>query len=191
MSEILLEAQAENRAVLLCLGALEPELAGEHSSSVDATWLRNARRLLDYARLSAWPVAHVFSAAQHGRMSTWQSVSGLAPLPIEPVFYRPARSAFSCPDCVEFIEQRRSDAVLLIGASFDACCLATAVQGVRAGRAIVVAEDATFAPQMEWDGIVGLSDIANQCGLGSLRVTPISRLTGHLPHFRVIRGGKG
>jgi nicotinamidase-related amidase len=190
MNGLLLNVAPTGRVVVVCLGALEPELAGDADPSRGAAWLRNARHLLDHARAHAWPVAHVFSARQHGRMSRWTSAPGLGPLPAEPVFYRQSSSAFSCRAFKAFADLHRNDTLLLSGASLDACCLATAVNGVHAGRSMVVVEDAMLASEGEWNGLAGLLDISSRCGFGSLRFDVHSRFTGDSPQFLVIRGGR-
>jgi nicotinamidase-related amidase len=178
------------RKTLLCLGVLEPELPAGHALAGEAGWLRPARRLLDHARAHGWTVAHVFSAEQHGRMSAWRPPAGLRPLPCEPVFYRPAVSAFSSLDLDAFCDDRPGDLLLLFGASLDACCLTTAVNGLRGGRDLVVAQDALLAPTEEFEGLAALESVSGQCGLGRVRLETSSRMTGRMPYIRVIRGGR-
>ena len=190
MKQMTLDGSLRPGIALLCLGALDPEMAGAPAFGSDAGWLHNARRLLDHARLSAWSVAHVFSAEQHDQMAKCRSMPGFGPLPSEPVFYRHSASAFSSPACETFADMRRNDILLMLGASLDACCLTTAVNGVRAGRSMAVAEDAILSTPVERKGLADLRDISSRCGLGSIRLETSSRLTGIVRYIHVIRGGR-
>jgi nicotinamidase-related amidase len=179
---------AEGRLVV-CLDALEPVIDCDVPKPGGAGWTRNARRVLDHARRCGWSIAHVIAVRPSLGGGRWRAAPGLGPAPSEPVFHRPEPSAFSSYDFAAFAARSGRAELLLIGMSVEASCLATALEGVRLGRSVAVAADATAIPPVERDGLAGLMRVARP-GPARLRIEHTARLLSGAPGLRLIPGGR-
>lgn len=106
------------------------------------------RACLSHARDLGWPVAHV--QARHSRLSQSPSFSrpidGLEPLPSEPLFLTPRRSAFAHAELRARLIAERPPAVFLVGFSLAFEGLATLFDAADLGAAARVVEDAVATP---------------------------------------------
>jgi nicotinamidase-related amidase len=108
----------------------------------------HARACLSHARDLGWSVAHVQS--RHSRLSQSPNfarpIDGLEPLPSEPLFITPKRSALAHPELRARLTAERPLYVYMVGFSLALEGLATLFDAVDAGVALRIVDDAVASP---------------------------------------------
>lgn len=172
--------------MLLCLDLLTPPSA----SDVDVfstPFVRNCRRALEHARDSGWPVVHVHAAATFGGGA--RAIDGLELLPSEPLFHRLGVSAFSSPEFRAFVRANPQAELVMVGASLDSACLATALAAFDRGMAVTLVSDAVSVSPKERAGLDGLEQIVRALAEPFVRFVGVAALVEPARKFSVIVGG--
>jgi nicotinamidase-related amidase len=111
--------------------------------------LANCRRMLDFARMHSWPIAHV-RHLQDGHLFNEsleysRFVEGFEPLPGEMLFTKSKLSCYSSQPFRSFMESARQEDVYLVGYNTQMCCLSTVVEGYHLGHRFNYVADASCA----------------------------------------------
>ena len=133
---MMLEADAMQPKLLVCMDLLEPAAAGEDPRAYHRC-VSNSRRLLGHARDAGWDVVHVL-----GRELPARAIPGLEPLASEPVFQRDGVSAFSSRGFRRRMRTWPSPELVIIGCSLTSTCLATALAAFDRGAPATLVLDA-------------------------------------------------
>jgi len=133
-------------AALVCINAQhEQKGACAHSSLQLAERTTAKMRLcLEWGRAARLPIVHVLTAPESGRRTTsaLRTIPGLRPTSSEPVFIKTGPSLFDSEELKQsrILEDRRT--LILIGFTLGSDCLATTFDAARAGKAVILIEDA-------------------------------------------------
>lgn len=172
--------------VLLCLDLLSPPSASD-VEVFDTAFVRNCRRMLEHARGAGWPVVHLHAASRFG--SGAKAIEGLELLPTEPLYHRLGVSAFSCPEFRTFVRANPQAELVIVGASPDSACLATALAAFDRGMAVTLVSDAVSVSPKEQAGLDGLEQIVRVLAEPFVRFVGVAALVGPARKFDVIEGG--
>jgi hypothetical protein len=164
--------------LLLCLDLVEPAAASDMDATV-TPFARNCGRVLAHARDTGWTVVHVHARAGCGG----RAMAGLSILPSEPLFHRRDGSAFSSPEFEALAHANPSAELIIVGASPDSACLATALAAFERDMAVAVVDDAVSVSPQERLGLDGAM------GGGAVRFVCADNLLGRARKFVVIEGG--
>lgn len=186
MSDHVITTLGARPRILLCLDLLKPPSASD--VDVAATpFVRNCQRALELARDSGWPVVHVHAASSFG--SGAKAIEGLELLPCEPLFHRLGVSAFSSPEFRAFVRANPQAELVIVGASLDSACLATALAAFDRGMAVTLVSDAVSVSPKEQVGLDGLEQIVRSLAEPFVRFVGVASLAGPARKFAVIEGG--
>jgi len=181
-----MQSLAARARLLLCLDLLAPQAASDVEDTAQAPFIHGCRRLLSHARASGWRVAHVHVGAAAGPAA--RPVVGAAPLPSEPVMRRSGVSAFSSPEFRRLMRANPQAELVVIGASVDATCLATALAAFDRGLAVTIVSDAVSVSPQERLGLDGLEHLVQSMATPRLRLVSADTVIG-APKLSVIEGG--
>ncbi len=111
--------------------------------------LSNAKRVLEFARKSDWPIIHV-KHLQLGSIFNPESplsdfVDGFEPLAHEMSVIKGNYSSFSSPEFVELMDQFKDRESMVIGYGSTMCCLSTIIDGYHRGFKMAFVLDASCA----------------------------------------------
>ncbi|MFN3522304.1 MAG: isochorismatase family protein [Phenylobacterium sp.] len=172
--------------LLLCLDLLTPPSASD-VEAVSPVFVANCRRVLDHARGAGWPVVHVHAAASFGAGA--RAIDGLELLPSEPLYHRLGVSAFSSPEFRGLVRANPQAELIIVGASLDSTCLATALAAFDRGMAAALVSDAVSVSPKEREGLDGLEQIVRALAAPFVRFVSTDVLVGRARKFAVIDGG--
>lgn len=184
MSGLPIAALGARPRLLLCLDTVEPTVASDMEVTVSA-YSSGCGWLLEHARGMGWTIAHVHSRHASGGRAT----AGLAILPCEPLFHRTDSSAFSSPEFDALARANPSAELVIVGASPDAACLATALAAFERRMAVAVVEDAVSVSPQERLGLDGLAQVVLALPGAAIRFVTVEKMVGRAHHFAVIEGG--
>ena len=186
MSGETIHSLAARARLLLCLDLLSPQSASDTEHGVQPPFAHNCRRVLEHARASGWRIAHVHAAAPVAGAA--RHMDGAAPLPSEPVMQRNGVSAFSSQEFRRLARANPHAELVVVGASTDAACLATALAAFDRGLAVTIVSDAISVSPQERLGLDGLEHLVQTMGTPRLRLSSTVSMIG-ARKFAVIEGG--
>lgn len=132
-----------------------------HIASIGPS-LENARRVLETARRSGWPIYHV-RHLQDGAIFNRDNehsrfVQGFEPLADEREIHKGNFSCYSAPEFAEAMARHaaRGDELVLVGYGSTMCCLSTIIEGYHRGQKMTFVQDASCAKASTRFGEEGL-----------------------------------
>ncbi|WP_374570004.1 isochorismatase family protein [Phenylobacterium sp.] len=172
--------------LLVCLDLVTPPAASD-GEAVDNAFVRNCRRVLEHARDRGWLVVHVHDAKAFPTSA--RCIEGLELLPSEPLFHRLGVSAFSSPEFRALARANPQAELVIVGASLDSACLATALAAFDRGMAVTLVSDAVSVSPKEREGLEGLELIVRALAEPFVRFVGVDGLLERGRKFVVIEGG--
>lgn len=111
--------------------------------------LKNADRVLDYARRSGWEIVHI-RHLQDGEIFNPKSehsgfVAGFEPAPGEEEITKGNFSCYSAPRFAGLVKERLDRPIYIIGYGSTVCCLSTIIEGYHRGQKFTFVRDASCA----------------------------------------------
>ncbi len=125
------------------------EQARLHSSENIWRALENCRSILQMARLSGWPVAHVLWRERDEFDpcgDAWRPIEGFEPTACEMTFITNGPSAFSSPQFRTMIISQIRRSAILVGIEGTMSCLSTLVDAQERHIRLTYINDACFLP---------------------------------------------
>jgi hypothetical protein len=142
--------QAQSARHLVCLDLVQ----GSEPINPEAQMrIDRCRRLLTFARTAGWTMSHVYP---HTAGRSTKPLTGLEPLPSEPVYYRTGASAFSNRVFRRSLQEGPELELVILSLSLSSTSLGTALSAYDHDIAVTLIED-TLRP-----------DAANASGLEAI-----------------------
>jgi hypothetical protein len=173
--------QAQAARHLVCLDLIqcaEPPMV-QAQARID-----KCRRLLTYARTAGWAMSHVYPR-RAGRST--RPLSGLEPLPSEPVYYRTGASAFSNRVFSRTIKEGLDLELVILALSLSSTSLGTALSAYDNDIAVTLIDDTLRPDAANASGLEAIETVTRALVAPFVQIRSVDDLIDHRRGLRLVQ----